>query len=100
MDTNYRARRRDVIDPLDPAVQEAASVILAAWIRGDPAECAWVTRQLAAAAAMRWASDPPMENRAVCDVTHTMQTPATLYRRRGAGICPVSRENAALSGDA
>lgn len=63
MDINYRARRRDAIDPFHPAVQEAASVILAALIRGDPAELAWVSRQLAAAAAMWWAANHPPENR-------------------------------------
>jgi hypothetical protein len=63
MDTHQRHRRRDVIDPFHPAVQEAASVILAAWIRGDPAQLAWVWTQLAAAAAMRWAASHPPENR-------------------------------------
>jgi hypothetical protein len=52
--TQHNHRHRDVIDPFHPAVQEAASAIVAAWIRGDPTELAWVTRQLAAATAIRW----------------------------------------------
>lgn len=63
MDTHPHRRHRDVIDPFHPAVQEASSVIVAALIRGDPAELAWVSRQLAAAAAMWWATIHPPENR-------------------------------------
>lgn len=56
------SRPRDVIDPFEPAVQEAASVIVAAIIRNEPAELALVGRQ-SAEAAMSWAFPDNTTNR-------------------------------------